>query len=119
MLQLILIITLGVPDVGAMESAYSQWLGYTVEAHAKVDKDLASVWAAPAMTGRPYVLMQPESKGKIYLRFVQVDAAAGYVPMKTFGWNAIEIMVKDPDELAQRLAKPGSPFEIIGQPRPL
>lgn len=119
MLKLILIITLGAPDIGAMEAAYSQWLGYTVEVHGKVDKDLASAWAAPAMAGRPYVLMQPESKAKIYLRFVQVDAADGYVPMKTFGWNAIEIMVKDPDELAERLAKPGSPFEIIGPPRPL
>lgn len=119
MLGLILIITLGAPDIGAEEAAYSKWLGYSVEAHGTVDEDLASVWAAPAMAGRPYVLMQPGSKEKIYLRFVQVDAADGYVPMKTFGWNAIEIMVQDPDELAQRLGQPGSPFEIIGQPRPL
>lgn len=119
MLKLILIITLGVPDVGAMESAYSQWLGYTVAAHGKVEHDLASAWAAPAMTGRPYTLMQPASKANIYLRFVQVDPMDGYVPMKTFGWNAIEILVKDPDELAQRLGQPGSPFEIIGPPRPL
>jgi hypothetical protein len=119
MLGLILIITLGAPNIGAEEAAYSKWLGYTAQAHGTVDKDLASAWAAPAMTGRPYVLMQPESKEKIYLRFVQVDAARGYVPMKTFGWNAIEIMVKDPDELAQRLGKPGSPFEIIGPPRSL
>jgi len=118
-LKLILIITLGAPDVGAMEQAYSQWLGYTAEAHGKVEKDLAAAWAAPRMEGRPYVLMQPESEEGLYLRFVQVDAAKDYVPMKTYGWNAIEILVKDPDELATRLAKPGSPFEIIGQPRPL
>jgi len=118
-LKLILIITLGVPDVTAMERAYSQWLGYTVEARGEVEQDLASAWAAPAMKGRPYVLMQPESRERIYLRFVQVDAATGYVPMKTYGWNAIEILVEDPDELATRLDRPGSPFEIIGRPRPL
>jgi catechol 2,3-dioxygenase-like lactoylglutathione lyase family enzyme len=119
MLKLILIITLGVPDVSAMEQAYSGWLGYTSAEHGKIGKDLAAAWAAPAMAGRPYVLMQPESKEKIYLRFVQVAAAPGYVPMKTFGWNAIEMLVQDPDALATRLAKPGSPFQIIGQPRPL
>jgi hypothetical protein len=102
-----------------MEQAYSGWLGYTAAGHGKVDKELAAVWAAPAMAGRPYVLMQPESKEKIYLRFVQVAPAPGYVPMKTFGWNAIEMLVQDPDALATRLAKPGSPFQIIGQPRPL
>jgi catechol 2,3-dioxygenase-like lactoylglutathione lyase family enzyme len=119
MLKLILIITLGVPDVAVMEQAYAEWLGYTAAAHGKIDKELATVWDAPAMVGRPYVLMQPESKEKIYLRFVQVAPAPGYVPMKTFGWNAIEIMVQDPDALATRLAKSGSPFQIIGQPRPL
>jgi catechol 2,3-dioxygenase-like lactoylglutathione lyase family enzyme len=119
MLKLILIITLGVPDVSVMEHAYAEWLGYSAAAHGTVDKDLAQVWAAPAMAGRPYVLMQPASKEKIYLRFVQVAPAPGYVPMKTFGWNAIEIMVQDPDALATRLAKSGSPFRIIGQPRPL
>jgi hypothetical protein len=119
MLKLILIITLGVPDVSAMEQAYSGWLGYTATEHGKVDENLAAAWAAPAMAGRRYVLMQPESREKIYLRFVQVASAPGYVPMKTFGWNAIEMLVQDPDALAARLSKPGAPFRIIGQPRPL
>jgi catechol 2,3-dioxygenase-like lactoylglutathione lyase family enzyme len=119
MLKLILIITLGVPDVSAMEQAYSGWLGYTAAAHGTVDPALAAVWAAPAMAGRPFVLMQPESKENVYLRFVQVAPAPGYVPMKTFGWNAIEIMVQDPDALATRLGKAGTPFQIIGPPRPL
>jgi hypothetical protein len=39
--------------------------------------------------------------------------------MKTFGWNAIEILVQDPDALAAKFAQPGAPFEIIGPPRPL
>lgn len=119
MLKLILIITLGVPDVAAMEHAYSQWLGYTTSAHGKVGQELAAAWAAPAMAGRDYVLMQPESKENVYLRFVQVAPAPGYVPMKTFGWNAIEMLVQDPDALAVRLAKPGSPFQIVGPPRAL
>jgi hypothetical protein len=71
------------------------------------------------MEGREYILMQPASRANIYLRLVQVDAAPDYVPMKTIGWNAIEILVQDPVELGKTLAKKGSPFQIIGPPRPI
>lgn len=119
MLKLILIITLGVPDVSATSHAYTQWLGYTIESTGVIDKDLAQAWDAPRMAGRPYTLVRPESKANIYLRFVQVKPAKAYVPMKTFGWNAIENLVQDPDALAERLSKPGSPFQIVGVPRAL
>ncbi len=119
LLSLILIVTVGTPDVEATERAYSQWLDYTVESRGEVSRDLAAVWNAPKMAGRDFVLMQPRSKEEIYLRFVQVDALEGYVPMKTFGWNAIELLVQDPDALAAKFAKPESPFEIVGPPRPL
>jgi hypothetical protein len=119
LLSLILIVTVGTPDVQATQQAYSEWLDYTVEGRGEVSKDLAAVWNAPKMAGREYVLMQPKSKEDIYLRFVQVDAIDGYVPMKTFGWNAIEMLVQDPDALAEKFSKPGAPFKIVGPPRPL
>lgn len=119
MLKLILIITLGVPDVGVMENAYTQWLDYSVVARGQIGNDLAAAWDAPRMAGRNFALVQPQSKANIYIRFVQVDAPRNYVPMKTFGWNAIEILVQDPDALAERLGKSGSPFQIIGKPRSL
>src|SRR5690606_6641632 len=71
------------------------------------------------MAGRRFVLMQPKSKEEVYLRFVQVDALDGYVPMKTYGWSAIEILVQDPDGLAAKFAHPKSPFKVVGPPRPL
>lgn len=119
MLQLILMITLGVPNPGLMEQAYSHWLGYREVDRGEISVDLASEWGAPRMAHREYVIMQPASGAKIYLRFVQVDAASGYVPMRTTGWNAIESLVQDPDGLARRLSMAGSPFRIAGQPRPL
>ena len=119
LLSLILIVTVGTPDVDATQRAYSQWLDYTVESRGEVSDDLAAVWNAPKMAGRDYVLMQPQSKEQIFLRFVQVDALDGYVPMKTFGWNAIELLVQDPDALAEKFAKADSPFKIVGPPRPL
>jgi hypothetical protein len=119
LLSLILIVTVGTPDVEATQRAYSQWLEYTAESRGAVSKDLASVWNAPNMAGRAFVLMQPKSKEPTYLRFVQVDALDGYVPMKTFGWNAIEMLAQDPDDLATKFARPESPFKIVGPPRPL
>lgn len=117
--SLILIVTVGTPDVEATQRAYSQWLDYTVEMRGEVSNDLAAVWNAPRMAGRDFVLMQPKSKEQIYLRFVQIDALDGYVPMKTFGWNAIEMLVQDPDGLAARFSSADSPFKIVGPPRPL
>lgn len=117
--SLILIITIGAADVSAMEQAYSQWLGYSTVERGDIDKSLAATWGAPRMAGRKYVLMQPESKAGIYLRFVEVAEAPGYKPMQTFGWNAVEMLVQDPDQLEQKLAREGSPFQIVGRPRPL
>lgn len=119
MLQLILMITLGVPNPALMERAYAHWLDYSVVAQGEISPELASVWDAPGMAHRKYVIMQPASRANIYLRFVQVAPAPGYVPMKTVGWNAIESMVQDPDGLAKRLGEQGSPFKIVGRPRPL
>jgi hypothetical protein len=119
LLSLILIVTVGTPDVDATERAYSQWLDYSLESRGQVSQDLAKVWNAPKMAGRDYVLMQPKSKEPVYLRFVQVDAFDDYVPMKTFGWNAIELLVQDLDDLAAKFAKPDAPFKIVGPPRSL
>lgn len=119
LLSLILIVTVGTPDVEATQRAYSEWLDYSVESRGEVSEDLAAVWNAPKMAGRQFVLMQPKSKEEVYLRFVQVDALEGYVPMKTFGWNAIEILVQDPDDLAAKFAQRESPFKVVGPPRPL
>jgi catechol 2,3-dioxygenase-like lactoylglutathione lyase family enzyme len=119
MLQLILMITLGVPNPGLMEQAYSHWLNYKLVDRGEVSTDLASAWGAPGMAHRAYVTMQPASGARIYLRFVRVDPASGYTPMRTTGWNAIESFVQDPDDLARRLSAAGSPFKIEGQPRPL
>ena len=38
--------------------------------------------------------------------------------MTTFGWNATELLVKDPDALAEQLVT-GSAFRMIGPPKDL
>ncbi len=119
MLKLILIITIGAPNLSLMEQAYTEHLNYSVVARGQVSSELAQAWDTSRMVGRDYMLMQPESKARIYLRFVEVASVDGYGAMKTFGWNATEILVQDPDALAEVLRGPNSPFRIIGEPRPL
>lgn len=119
MFQLIVIITICAPDLSIVEREYSNFLNYEVIDRGEVSAELANVWDAPRMVGRDYLLMQPESKAPYYLRFVQADLVDGYEPMKTFGWNATEILVQDPDGLARNFRSNDSLFRIIGEPRPL
>jgi catechol 2,3-dioxygenase-like lactoylglutathione lyase family enzyme len=117
MLDAIVAVTLSAPDLGAAERAYESQLGYRVVERATVSRSLASGWGAKAMKGRDYVLMQPASGEPVYLRIVDADEPLpGYAPLRTFGWNANEILVEDPVSLAPLLKEP---FKVIGAPRPL
>lgn len=117
MLQSILAVTTCASDLAAVESAYAQHLHYRTVERGAVSPALARLWRAPRMAGRDCLLMQPMSREPVFLRFVQSESVAGYAPMKSFGWNATEILVEDPDRLAVKLA--ASPFKIIGEPRGL
>jgi hypothetical protein len=114
MLEAIVAVTLSAPDLGAAERAYTTQLGYQVVERSEVSKSLANGWGAPGMRGRDMVLLQPASGEPVYLRLVESRPVRGYEPLKTYGWNANEILVEDPEALAPTL-KP--PFRIIGPPR--
>lgn len=117
MLDAIVAVTLSAPDLGATARAYETQLGYRLVERATVSRSLAAGWGAKAMKGRDYVLMQPSSGEPVYLRIVDADEPLpGYAPLRTFGWNANEILVEDPVALAPLLREP---FRIIGEPRPL
>jgi hypothetical protein len=109
--------TVAAPDIGLVESWYTEWLGYSVCERAEIGADLAASWGAPAMAGRPYILMQPESGADVFIRAVEIDEVPGYKPMTTLGWNAFELIIDDVYKLNDRLLK--SPFKIIGEPASL
>lgn len=117
MLGTIRAVTTVVSDLGAIEAAYSRWLGYRVLDRGHVGRETAGAWLAPAVEGRPYLTMGPASGEPVFLRFVAGPVPAGYRALTTHGWNATEILCEDPDGLAGRFA--GSPFRIIGEPRSL
>jgi len=77
---------------------------------------LTSSWNANKLEGCKYLIMQPSSKEPVYLRFIEDPSTAKFEPMKTAGWNAIEILVKDPDKLAESFTDSQN-FKVVGKPR--
>jgi hypothetical protein len=117
MLNSILAVTICAPDPAAAEAAYNRYLSYETVDRNPISPQLAARWNAPRMAGRASRLMRPASGEPVFLRFVEAEPAAAYSPMKTAGWNAVELLVASPDALAETLAH--SPFRIIGPPRGL
>ena len=117
MLKSILIVTISVLHLGTVENAYQEHFGYETIDRGALSMEIGSAWDTEAMIDRDYVLMRPASKAPVYIRFIENDEVAGYAPMTTNGWNATELLVTDPDALAERLAD--SPFDIIGPPQDL
>jgi hypothetical protein len=111
-----LIITICASDLSAMESAYTNVLGYSVVERGSISKDLAGVWAAPSMRGHSFIMMKPESDVNVLFRVVQLDDTPGYKPLSTFGWNASGILVQDPDALAAKIRASPTGFEVAGEP---
>lgn len=109
--------TLSVGDPDASAQRYVRWLDYRIVEEGRVEPDLAAGWGAPAMAGRRYLVLAPSSGAEVFLRLVACDPIPGYLPLRTYGWAAIEICVADVLAVDQRLRD--SPFEIIGPPRPL
>ncbi len=114
MLKSIFIVTLFSFNLGLSESAYQDFLGYRTVERGTLDAATAAGWGARRWKGAPYIVMQPESDTEVYLRILKSKRARRYRPMRQEGWNAVEILVQDPDRLAKRLQD--SPFEIVGPP---
>jgi len=117
MLKSIIVVTIAVLNLESVQTSYQEEFGYKTVEQSSVSGQLAAVWDAPQMRGRQTLLMQADSEAEVYLRFVEMPAVQGYAPLTTFGWNATELLVLDPDALAQQLE--GSAFETIGPPKDL
>ena len=107
--------TLSVGELESTVGRYAEWLDYSVAERGTLDPALAAAWGAPASAGAAYAVMRPASGKNVYLRFVENRVHPDYVPLRTYGWAAIEICVEDVLAVNERML--GSPFEIIGPPR--
>jgi catechol 2,3-dioxygenase-like lactoylglutathione lyase family enzyme len=110
--------TLNTPDPAATAQAYCRWLDYVVADEGSISVDLARLWDHPALAGRRSVLLHASQSPTTLLRLIEAPAlAATPVAQPGHGWNAMEVLVRDPYSLADELQ--GSPFELLIPPRPL
>lgn len=105
--------TVAVADVSQAALWYSTWLSYVPRGRGKISKDLALAWGTPAMAGREQILLQPESEADVFVRLINIDAVPDYVPLRSYGWSAIEMAVQDVDALEAAFEK--SDVRIIGR----
>lgn len=117
MLRHIAVVTIVVNQLSAVEEPYLQHLDYAAAHRGVVSEEQAASWAAPAMAGKPFLILGPASGNPVWLRFIEDADTVTPPPGTTFGWNAIELLVTDPDRLATTLAN--SAFRVIGPPRDL
>ncbi|MEC3911445.1 VOC family protein [Sphingobium sp. CR2-8] len=108
--------THSVVDLDAAKARFGQWLDYAVVEEGTVPADLAAAWGAPASAGRRYAVMQPASGAEVFLRFVEGDPVSDYLPIRSYGWAAIEICVQDVLAVNDRMLSPQAPFPVIGPP---
>ncbi len=109
--------TVIVADLAAAVSRYTKIVGYVPDASGRVSDAQATSWGAPAMAGRAWQLMRPESREPGWIRLVEGTRPAAYRPLAHYGWAAIEILLRNTDDMHARMKD--TDFTIIGEPHPL
>ena len=79
----ILEVAYAVPDLAAIEAAYTRWLGYRVTARGAVGEALARDWEAPALAGRAQLVLEPAAGESVALRFVAEPQAGASISRRS------------------------------------
>lgn len=107
--------TVATPDIDAALSDYRDRLGLDLVADGPIDADLAASWGCTAVAGERMAVLRPTSGSRCVVRLVEQPVPATFTPMRTFGWAAFELTVRNVFGWPARLA--GSGFDIVGPPR--
>ncbi len=107
-------VTWCVDDLGAAIDGWSRYLDFHVIAREELDAGAASAWNTPAAASCPSALLQPASGEPVFMRFVETGERYGFDRPLTSGWTAAELLVEDPDALADKLV--GTPFRRLAGP---
>ncbi|VAV94594.1 hypothetical protein MNBD_ALPHA01-2034 [hydrothermal vent metagenome] len=106
--------TVSAENLDAVVKSYEDYFDYHVVDEGMVSDIQAAHWGAGGMAGNRQLVMGPKSGTEVYIRIVENNDLPDYEPLKTYGWNAIEITVRDVEALHENLKN--SPFDIIGVP---
>ncbi len=107
-------ITILVADLNVTEATYTEQLGYQVVERGIIGAECAHQMGDENFTNRSYLTLRPPvDEPQVVLRFLTGSDAA-YQPMQKPGWNAVEILVRDPEMLITELDE--NLFRLIGPP---
>lgn len=109
--------TVTVADVDASVALYRDWMDYVLLERGRVAPAMALSWGCPASAGADCAVMRPAGGDDVLLRFVAGAPVPDYVPLRSFGWAAVELCVQDVLEVQARMEQ--SPFAIIGPAKEL
>jgi len=110
-------VTIPSSDLSKSVEQYVNFLNYRLVDEGQVSKEEALAWKAEKIEGADYIVLQPENSNDFAFRFIKQESQGEYIPFKSGGWNAAELIVRNVDEMAIRLSN--SEFEIIGPPADL
>ena len=102
MLKSILMVWVLAQNMVLTEQAYQDYLGYRKIDEGVVPVELARAIERPELAGQPFMTLMPATGPQVGIRVIQ-GGAQGYQPMKRVGWSAIELLVKDPEQLKRDL----------------
>ncbi len=112
--------TVATPCLEATAASLVALLEYRVRDRAPVSAELAMLWGAPSMAGRPTVSLSSDEYPDVLLRLVEVAPVAEHRAFWSFGWNSFEISVAGLDELNLTLQRDTSGFfRVRGEPHAL
>lgn len=106
--------TVSAADPRSLAEIYSRYFDLIVVEESKITPEQAASWGAPGMAGKATILMASNSGTPIYIRLCENPDMPAYTPLRSYGWNAMEMTVVDVEAVNDRLLD--SPFEIIGPP---
>ena len=117
-LHSIRMVTISSSDVTASARRYVHYLGYDLVEDGTLTTHVANAWRAPAMAGRSYLVLRSPDPVPVFVRFVETAAPKEpYAPVSSAGWNALELLVRDPYAIHSSLVD--SPFKHLDGPAPL
>ncbi len=106
--------TIITPSLDAIRDSWVRLLRYREIATFTLPQDAAIAWQAPVAAGSSCMSIAPPNGSGPILRFVERPAVTGFRALATLGWNALEILVQEPDGLVDLLA--GSGFRHLSGP---
>jgi hypothetical protein len=107
--------TLAVVSVAETVEAYIKGFGYVESWSGTIPAEMAEFWGVPAMAGRAAAVVGPPGFQRGMIRIVELGKDFQTTDYRnTLGWFALEIQVRNPDTLVDKLN--GLPFVHTGGP---